>query len=102
MEIKFYTPEYETIPTQLRLKVDGTTDVYYKRVEGHFAYDLTLFTDNQEKRNAIVEEVIRILIDQSEDNGSRWVEYCREILNPGEDWYEPFVIRVYFRMRDSW
>lgn len=38
MKIEFYIPKDEEIPTRLRLKVDDSIDVYYKKLSNVFAY----------------------------------------------------------------
>lgn len=42
MNIKFYVPKEEVIPTRLRLMVDGK-QVDYKRVDNELAYDFQFY-----------------------------------------------------------
>ena len=54
MNIKFYAPKRETIPTRLRLKV-CERDVYYERVKDKFAYDFQFFDTEELAKKAIDE-----------------------------------------------
>ena len=99
MKIEFYIPKDQTIPTRLRLKVDGL-DVYYDKVDDAFAYDFTLWGKARENGTAIVDEIVRRLCNQSYDHGSEWRETKREVIEEGVMDWEPIVIRVYFRVKD--
>jgi len=106
MKIEFYIPEDQKIPTRLRLKADDRIDIYYDRVflgeEGAFAYDLTFYGANKTECKTIAKEVADILVDQSEDHGSRWVLFNIEEV------FEPVIgdngrlLRLFFRTRDSY
>jgi hypothetical protein len=103
MEIKFYIPKDETIPIQLRLKVDGM-DVYYEKVEGEFAYDFTLFDKAKKKSTEIIDRIVSIMCNQSYDHGSEWREIKAKrsiVYSPVEEW-DHMIIRVYFRVKDSY
>ena len=43
MKIEFYIPKDEMIPTRLRVKVDETIDVYYKRLPNEFGFKFDFF-----------------------------------------------------------
>ena len=101
MKIEFYIPKDQTIPTRLRLKVDGL-DVYYDAVDGAFAYDFTLWGEARKKATAIVDEIVRILCNQSYDHGVEWRETKREVVEEGVMDWEPHVVRVFFRVKDSY
>ena len=101
MKIEFYIPKDQTIPTQLRLKVDGL-DVYYNEVEDEFAYDFTLWGKAINNATAIVDELVRILCYQSYDHGSEWRETKREVIEESGMEWEPLVIRVYFRIKNPY
>ena len=92
MNIKFYIPPYEKIPTQLRLRVTDDNnkvyDVYYFRSYGTFSYTFWFlnyqFKDEngfiyQNLMDEIIKEIIEKLIWQSEDHGSRWVQTDQKI-----------------------
>ena len=101
MKIEFYIPKDETIPTQLRLKVDGM-DVYYEKVDGEFAYDFTLFGKAKAKPTEIIDQIVSVMCNQSYDHGSEWRESRRKVLHsPVEEW-DHLIIRVYFRIKDAY
>lgn len=101
MNIEFYIPKDETIPTQFRLKVDGM-DVYYDKVYGEFAYDFTLWGEARDNSTAIVDEIVRRMCNQSYDHGAEWRERKREIIEQGDEEWSALVIRVYFRIKDAY
>lgn len=101
MKIEFYIPKDQTIPTRLRLKVDGM-HVYYDKVDGAFAYDFTLWGKARDNGNAIVDEIVRRMCNESYDHGAEWRETKREVIEEGSEDWETIVIRVYFRVKDSW
>ena len=100
MDIKFYIPKDESIPTRLRLKVDGA-DVYYERVDSCFAYDFTLCGKAKENATAIVDEIVRKMCNQSYDHGAMWRETNREVIEEAALDWECTIIRVHFRVRDA-
>lgn len=101
MKIEFYIPKDEEIPTRLRLKVDDSIDVYYKKLSNVFAYTFEFFVQNVnlEIATEIVDEIVSRMKSQSYDHGAQWRECgARDIVN---DEYS-LSITVYFRMRDSY
>ena len=74
-EIKFYIPDDEVIPTQLRLRVDGV-DVYYEKLKepGCIAYQFEFFRFqiSEEKGREIVDRIAHIMEGQSYDHGASW------------------------------
>ena len=101
MRIKFYIPKDETIPTRLRVKVDGTIDVYYSRLPNAFGFKFQFFRHQGvtlEVAEAITDEIVRKMVAQSYDHGAQWRECCvRDIVNDEFD----LSITVYFRVRDA-
>lgn len=101
MEIKFYTPEYETIPTRLRLKVNERFDVYYERLGNTFGYRFEFFKHQgvtYEMATAFVDEIVSRMISQSYDYGAQWREYgVRDVVNDDYD----LQITVFLRVRDA-
>lgn len=99
MKIKFYIPKYQTIPTKLRVKVDGSIDVYYDRVDGGWKFDFFKSQGvNLEMAETITDEIVQLMINQSYDHGAQLRECSvREIVN---DEFE-LSITVFFRMRDA-
>lgn len=101
MKIEFYIPKDEEIPTRLRLKVDDSIDVYYKKLSNVFAYTFEFFVQNVnlEIATEIVDEIVSRMKSQSYDHGAQWRECgVRDIVN---DEYS-LSITVYFRVRDSY
>lgn len=101
MKIEFYIPKDEEIPTRLRLKVDDSIDVYYKKLSNVFAYTFEFFVQNVnlEIATEIVDEIVSRMKSQSYDHGAQWRECgARDIVN---DEYS-LSITVYFRVRDSY
>ena len=92
MDINFYIPPNQKIPTQLRLKVtdynNKVYDVYYSRSHKTFSYTFEFLNSQFEDENGfvyqgtmdrIMDEIIDLLISQSEDHGSRWVKVGQKI-----------------------
>lgn len=101
MKIEFYTPKDESIPTMLRLRVDGEIDVLYESLRDEFGYKFDFFKFQGvtvEMATAITDEIVRRMISQSYDHGAQWRECgVREIVN--DEW--DLSITVYFRVRDA-
>ena len=101
MKIEFYIPKDEMIPTRLRVKVDETIDVYYKRLPNEFGFKFDFFKHqgvDLEMATAITDEIVSKMISQSYDHGAQWRECgVREIVN--YDW--DLSITVFFRVRDA-
>ena len=100
MNIEFYIPKDQTIPTQLRVKVDGTIDVYYERTSnGGWKFKFFKHQDvTLEMATAITDKIVSRIIWQSYDHGAQLRECgVREIVN--DEW--DLSITVFFRMRDA-
>lgn len=101
MKIEFYIPKDETIPTRLRVKVDGEIDVYYERLPDAFGFKFEFFQHQgvtQEMATAITDEIVRRMESQSYDHGAQWRECgVREIYM--DEW--DLSITVFFRVRDA-
>lgn len=99
MKIEFYIPRKQSIPTQLRLKVDETIDVYYDRVNDGWKFRFfKLQSVTLEMATQIVDEIFRKMESQSYDHGVQWRERgVREIVN---DEFE-LSITVFYRVRDA-
>lgn len=101
MKIDFYIPKDQTIPIQLRLKVNEQYDVYYESIATAFGYEFTFFKIQgvtQEMAIAITDEIVLRMIDQSYDHGSSWRESnVREIVETDFQ----IIVKVYFRVRDA-
>ncbi len=101
MKIEFFVPKDESVPTKLRLRVDDTIFVYYKRCDTCFAYDFDFYECPEDKENEILDEIVGKMIYQSDACGARWEEVSREVLIR-EKPFEKSFWRVYFRVRDSY
>lgn len=101
MKIDFYIPKDETIPTQLRVKVNEQYDVYYERLAHAFGYRFSFFKFQgvtQEMARAITDEIVLRMTDQSYDHGAQWREdETREFT---ENDYTITIV-VHFRVRDA-
>ena len=100
MDIKFYIPKDESVPTQLRLRIDGDIDVYYDRSpSGGWKFWLFKFQNvTREMAEAIVEEIWQRMENQSYDHGVSWRECgVREVY---EDRYS-IEITIDYRVRDA-
>lgn len=101
MNIEFYIPKYQAIPTQLRVKVDGNFDVYYEHLPDAFGWKFDFFKSQGvtlEMATAITDEIVQKMIWQSYDHGAQWRECgVREIVN--DEW--DLSITVFFRVRDA-
>lgn len=88
------------IPTQLCLKVDDAK-VFYKRLSKSFGYEFEIY-DSDENAMQIVKEIVSIMESQSYDHGSEWRHTKIETISKDREIYEPCVVRVYFRIKDSY
>ena len=112
MNINFYIPPNQKIPTQLRLKVTDDNnkvyDVYYSRSSKTFSYTFEFLNFQFEDENGfvyqgtmdrIMDEIIDIFISQSEDHGFRWVQTGQKITH--QDKFTT-LYKIDFRARDAW
>ncbi len=101
MKVDFYIPKDQTIPTRLRLKVDGI-DVYYSRLHDQFGYDFEFYGVTEEKAMEITENLTAIMCSQSYDHGSQWRVTAIYPVEQDERYKASEIVRVIFRVRDSW
>ncbi|WP_087066434.1 hypothetical protein [Intestinibacillus massiliensis] len=101
VNIAFYIPKEQTIPTQLRIRVDNEIDVYYERLKDAFGFKFEFFKHQgvtMEMATEIVNEIVSRMVSQSYDHGAHWRECCvREIENAEFE----LSITVFFRVRDA-
>jgi len=100
-EIKFYIPESETIPTELRLIVDGEY-VWYERIQGGFRF--WIGTLIEEKAMAIAELITSIMRWEHDESqhGVSWVTTSLEIVPQEERYRTSTIIDWKYRVRDSY
>lgn len=102
MDIKFFIPNGLKIPTTLCLIMDGEY-IYYRRLHDAFGYDFEFCTD-QSDESAIekAKKIAEIMSSQSYDHGSEWRITSVEIV-PQEDRYKIApIVRVMFRIKDTY
>lgn len=99
MDIKFYCPSDELIPTTLRLEVDGNGDngkqIHYSKAIGDFAYDFTFYGFTEDEAYETAKIIGDLMEKQSEDDGMCW--RVVEIKPHGLT-----TIRIRFRIKDSY
>lgn len=98
MNIKFFVPSDQIIPTYLRLIADGV-HVFYNRLSDRFAYRFTVYTTDENLAANIVEEVARRMCNQSYDHGVSW-RIENVALIPTES-VVSLDYEVVFRLRDA-
>ena len=100
-DIRFYIPNSETIPTDLRLYVD---DVYveYKRVQNGFQFYISL--EDEQQAMDMAKEIVQKMIwehDESE-HGVSWRTVSFEIVPQEERYKIGTIIEWKYRVRDSY
>ena len=98
-EIRFYIPEGETVPTDLRLKV-GETDVTYERI--HSGYRFYIHMDDEEEALKIAEQITqRIRNEQGEpQHGVTWVTVAMYVVKQEERYRIGTIVDWKYRVRD--
>lgn len=101
MKIEFYISKGETIPTDLRLKVDGN-QIEYERVKNGFLFK-TLIDDEEEALEIVSEIVKQIKREHDEpEHGISWRTVSLSVV-PQEDRYKIGTwVRWEYRVRDSY
>jgi len=99
MNIEFYIPKDEKIPTDLRLKVDGV-DVYYERIKGGFRFQIYVGTD--EAALEIAKEITQQMIRDHDESqhGVSWQTVSLEIIE--DEWKWRRIVEWKYRVRDSY
>jgi hypothetical protein len=111
LDISFYTPSDEHIPTELRLKASGfdshpDMQVIYSRVENEFAYIFTFYHVFLWQENTIhccheaVERIASLMCSQSYDHGASWRTTNIQYLSDTSDEHSS-SFKVNFRKRDA-
>lgn len=110
MKIEFYTPEWEMIPTTLRLNITELKNhpplkATYEQYPDEFAYKLTVYhalleqPDTFKICNDIADKFISILQSQSYDHGASWRLTDKIILSDSDEYSTKF--KLSFRVRDA-
>ena len=99
MQIYFYIPKDQIIPTVFRLKVDDA-DVYYEKIENGYRFEV--YEQSADKAKAIVDAVIeQIIIDHDESqHGVSWRTVSLEEVESNTEFTHIYEWR--YRIRDSY
>ena len=99
MNIEFYIPKGEKIPTDLRLKVDGI-EVYYERIKGGFRF--YVYVDSDENALEIVKAIAeQMIFDHDESrHGVSWCTLSFEVTR--DEWGFRRIVDWRYRVRDSY
>lgn len=103
MDVQFYIPKYEIVPTKLRLMVDGKY-VTYERFEYEpvcIAYDFYFMDATDEEAVAIATKIADNMESQSYGHGSEWRKAYIEIVEQNERYRIGQIVRVAFKVRDA-
>ena len=101
MKIEFYVPKGETIPTDLRLKVDGN-QIEYKRVKNGFLFETLI--DDEEKALEIVREIVKQIKREHDEpeHGISWRTVSLSVVPQEERYKIGTWVRWEYRVRDSY
>ena len=101
-DIKFYNPEGETIPTDLRLSV-GNVYVKYYRIDAGFRFEVYL--EDEAEALKIAEQIVeRMIADHDESyHGVTWCTVSLTVVPQEERRYKVgTIIDWKYRVRDSY
>lgn len=100
-EIKFYIPEDETIPTNLRLYV-GNNYVPYERIAGGFRFEV--LTKDEEQAMEIVKDIVDTMIREHDDSqhGVSWRTVSLEVVPQTGSFKFGTLIDWKYRVRGSY
>lgn len=100
-DIRFYIPNFETIPTDLRLYVD---DVYveYERIIGGFLFHISL--DDEEKAMEVAKTIIQQIIREHDESqhGVSWRTVSLEVVPQEERYKIDTIVEWKYRVRYSY
>ncbi len=105
MNIRFNIPKNEIIPTKLRVIIDDDQrkEIIYTPVQGRFAYDFhAVCIDDVNEVFDIVNKIVDIMCSQSYDHGAEWREVSKEVIPQKERYKSGTIVRVTFRIKDSY
>lgn len=98
MNIEFYIPKDQKIPTEFRLLVDSI-HVYYERIR--HSYKFTVFTSDESKAEEIVNAVVSQIISDHDESrhGVRWETISLDKIDEG---FGCIMYLWNYRVRDSY
>lgn len=101
-DVEFYIPDSEVVPTKLRLLVDGK-HIPYTKLTNQFGYDFE-FNNGETDAEAfeLANYLAQIMCDQSYDHGSEWRVTSITLLEQSERFKIGEIVRVLFRVKDSY
>lgn len=90
----------KAVPTELAVKVDGKSEVRYRKLQDCFGYEFEVFPKT-EAREA-VEQVVSAMESQSYDHGAEWRRVSLDEVQKDDkfDMFRYFIVK--FRIRDSY
>lgn len=100
IEVEFYIPKDEVIPTRLRLKVDRR-DVFYEHAQNCFGYVFEILDVTDEEAIEIATSIAHIMENQSYDHGSCWRIVSVELIEQDYRYQIAPHVLVKFRVRDA-
>ena len=101
MKIEFYIPKGESIPIDLRLKVDGN-QIKYERVKNGFLFKTLI--DDEEKALEIVREIVKQIEREHDEpeHGISWRTVSLSVVSQDERYKIGAWVRWEYRVRDSY
>lgn len=100
-DIRFYIPDDETIPTDLRLYV-GNVYVNYERIEGGFRFYILL--DDEQQAMEVAKEIVQQMKHEHDESqhGVSWVTVSLEVVPQDERYRIDTIIDWKYRVRDTY
>lgn len=101
MKIEFCIPKNESIPTNLRLKVDDKFDVCYERLSKSLAYRFSFYRFQGVDcflADDIMDQIVRQMREQAYDLGACLEEISREFDADANE----IGVTVFFKKRGLW
>lgn len=100
-DIRFYIPEGETVPTDLRLMA-GDVPVTYERIYSGFRF--RIYEDDEQKALEIAERITQVMRSEHADHkhGVSWRTESLRIVRQEERYRSGTVVDWKYRVRDSY
>lgn len=100
-DIRFYIPEGETIPTDLRLYV-GDVYVKYHRIDHGFRFEILLDDENEAMK--IAEEIVKKMECEQDESqyGVSWITKSLVVIHQEERYKIGTIIDWEYYVRDSY
>lgn len=100
-DIRFYIPEGESIPTDLRLYV-GDVYVEYHRIDAGFRFEIDL--EDEAEAWKVAEQIVERMIAEHDEaqHGVTWRTLSLEVVPQEERYKIGTIIDWKYRVRDSY